>query len=238
MVFGIDDALGIASAAASVMGAGKGKTRTEQPIYDPRANELLDLLTGRAKGLMETPYQSPALLRYNPTSVFQQSPVLQAIQDAVDRSMTVAGQGGSSQPNPAPAPTQQQGMQFDNPFFKGFAEGDPRKGTMAEAYSGNSFMRALGKMGGVAPMAAYWSSMRPQQGQQPQMAPQGGQPQDIRQMIDMLEGPSPDGTRMDGTKVGTPSLNERYGPRNPAQAYANPLGGGNYIGNILKSLGQ
>lgn len=231
MVFGIDDALGIASAAASVMGAGKGKTMKSQPIYDERANELLDLLTGRAKGLMETPYQSPALLRYNPTSVFQQSPVLQAIQDAVDRSMTVAGQGGSSQPNPAPAPTQQQGMQFDNPFFKGFAEGDPRKGTMAEAYSGNSFMRALGKMGGVAPMAAYWSSMRPQQGQQPQMAPQGGQPAKDYQKYPMT------GTIMD--LIAGAGGGSNMGPRMQGAGDGMPMGGGgNYIGNILKSLGQ
>lgn len=236
MVFGIDDALGIASAGLGILGGGKGKSMKSQPIYDPRANELLDLLTGRAKGLMQTPYQSPALLRYEPKSVFQQSPVLQAIQDAVDRSMTNAGQGASSQATPVPAPAQ-PGMQFDNPFFKGFAEGDPRKGTMAEAYSGNSFMRSLGKMGGVAPMAAYFQSMQqpqgaPQAGEQPpQQAgmPQGaGQPKDYQKypmtgtIIDLIAG------------AGGSNMGPRTG-QGAADGFSG--GGGGYIGNLLKTMG-
>lgn len=158
MVFGIGEALGLASAATGLLGAGKSKSMQQQPIYDPRANELLDLLSGRSKDLMNKPYQSPALLRYNPTSVFQQSPVLAAIQNAIDQSMTQAGAAGEVPPQAGGAPAMPAGAAEGRSLYAAM-DADPY-GMLGSNRKGGKlgYMSNAPINGSDADMAAYYKS--------------------------------------------------------------------------------
>lgn len=104
MGFGIGDILSMVAPIAGAAMGGSGKTQTTQPIFDPRANELLDMLTPAVKNAFNKPYQSPFMMSYNPQNIFEQSPQLQAISDAVKRAQMPQQQQPQQQQTPATDP--------------------------------------------------------------------------------------------------------------------------------------
>lgn len=85
MAFGIAEGIGLASSVLGAFGKKKGSTQQTMPQIMPRAEKFYNLLEEDfIPRVYDKPYQTPFLMRYEPTNQYEESPILAKIQAAID----------------------------------------------------------------------------------------------------------------------------------------------------------
>lgn len=134
--------LSAASAVSGLLGSKKPTSSTEStmPVIMPRAEPFYKQLeTDFIPKVYNKPYESPFLMRYEPTNQYEQSPILDMIQRSIDAQQT-------QQEVQAPAPRQPepQTMQamidaaLGRQLYEQISRGEiPSSRSLQQGYAGN-----------------------------------------------------------------------------------------------------